>query len=85
MNAADGRGRLMGLDICETREFAPLPAAKYRALNRFVAASPASATIPGTTIDAAITRDILGGLATGTTVSWRSGFDVILNVILRRF
>lgn len=38
---------------------------------RFAAASSASATIAGTTIDATIVRDIRGGLAAGTTVSWR--------------
>ena len=33
--------------------------------------SPASATIAGTTIDAATAAEIRGALAAGTTVSWR--------------
>jgi hypothetical protein len=44
---------------------------------RFAAASPASATIAGTTMDVAIARDILGGLAAGTTVSSWLGFGSV--------
>jgi hypothetical protein len=41
---------------------------------RFAAAS---ATIAGTTMDVAIARDILGGLAAGTTVSSWLGFGSV--------
>ena len=38
---------------------------------RRAAWSPASATIAGTTMEAATVAEILGALAAGTTVSWR--------------